>query len=92
MFYWFHMAMVEPADSLYAGISVFSWVGVVSGVLAGLSDLPGLFFSFSQSQDLSLSAWTLHVILKGGFSTVTARLLTQRLSIWKSESNGGFQW
>lgn len=68
--------------TVYMPVSlVFAWVGVASGVLARLLDLLGLFFSSSRSQGLSLSEWTLQVVLKGGFSTVTDRLLTQRLSI-----------
>lgn len=76
--------MFDLVDSLYASLSgavlsrgsewSLSWdIGSAGSFF--------FFFSLYQSQDLSLFAWTLHVILNGGLSTVTARLLTQRLNI-----------
>lgn len=73
--------MVDPFDRDIPVSLELSWVGVLSGVLPGILDLLGLFCSSYQSQDLSLSAWTPHVIPKGGLSTVTARRLTLRLNI-----------
>lgn len=75
------MVMVDPADSLYASISgVLLGRGSEWSLSLVIRSAGPLFLSY-QSQGLSLSAWSLHVILKGGLSPVTARLLTQRLSI-----------
>lgn len=83
MFYCVHMVMFDLVDSLYASLSGAVLSRGSEWSLSWDIGSAGSFFFFSlyQSQDLSLFAWTLHVILNGGLSTVTARLLTQRLNI-----------